>query len=77
MTTPNKPTAAAPELSADPRQRMGDYQTMAVNARMRIYAVLAAAGLEPDEADELVCSIEASAVAGGHCWVEEKFAGSP
>ncbi|MFD7409739.1 hypothetical protein ACFV7R_45760 [Streptomyces sp. NPDC059866] len=56
---------------------MGDYQTMAVNARMRIFAVLAAAGLNPDEADELVCAVEAGAVAGGHCWVEEKFAMAP
>ncbi|MEU9158096.1 hypothetical protein AB0D59_48125 [Streptomyces sp. NPDC048417] len=69
--------ASAPELSTDPRQRMGDYQTMAVNARMRIYAILAAAGLEPDDADELVCSVEAGAVAGGHCRVEEKFAMAP
>ncbi|MFD4955182.1 hypothetical protein [Streptomyces sp. NPDC058451] len=58
-------------VSGDPRQRMGDFQTMAVNARMRVHAVLAAAGLEPDEADELVCALEAAAVAGAHCWVEE------
>ncbi|MFF9352783.1 hypothetical protein [Streptomyces sp. NPDC014734] len=58
-------------VSADPRQRMGDYQTRAVNARMRVHAALATAGLEPDEADELVCAMEAGAVAGAHCWVEE------
>ncbi|MGW3660012.1 hypothetical protein ACWD6R_32160 [Streptomyces sp. NPDC005151] len=46
--------AAMPEVSSDPCQRMSDYRTMAVNARMRIFAVLAAAGLEPDAADELV-----------------------
>ncbi|MFC9501069.1 hypothetical protein [Streptomyces sp. NPDC056982] len=50
---------------------MGDCQTMAVNTRNRIHAVLAVAGLEPDEADELVCALEAGAVAGAHCWVEE------
>ncbi|WP_405681851.1 hypothetical protein [Streptomyces sp. NBC_00057] len=58
-------------VSVDPRQRMGNYQTMAVNARMKVHAVLAAAGLEPNEADELVCAMEAGAVAGAHCWVEE------
>ncbi|MFI8522753.1 hypothetical protein ACIGEZ_33915 [Streptomyces sp. NPDC085481] len=50
---------------------MGDFQTMAVNARMQVHAALAAAGLEPDEADELVCALEAGAVAGAHCSVEE------
>lgn len=58
-------------VSVDPRQRMGDCQTKAVNARMRVHAALAAAGVEPDEADELVCALEAGAVAGAHCWVEE------
>ncbi|MFD3553522.1 hypothetical protein ACFWWA_15610 [Streptomyces goshikiensis] len=65
-------TAGAQEaVSVDPRQRMDDYQTMAVSARMKVHAALAAAGLEPDEADELVCAMEAGAVAGAHCWVEE------
>ncbi|WP_103529062.1 hypothetical protein [Streptomyces sp. SM12] len=58
-------------VSVDRRQRMGDYETMAVNARMKVHSVLAAAGLEPDEADELVCAMEAGAVAGAHCWVKE------
>ncbi|MFE7045988.1 hypothetical protein ACFU9X_43360 [Streptomyces atratus] len=69
--TAGEQEAAQQEVSVDPRQRMGDYQTMAVNARMKIHAVLAAAGLEPDEADELVCAMEAGAVAGAHCWAEE------
>jgi hypothetical protein len=51
--------------------------TMQVNARMRIFAALAAVGIEPDEADQLVCAVEAGAVAGGHCWVEEQFARAP
>ncbi|MFF2852948.1 hypothetical protein ACFVT5_42690 [Streptomyces sp. NPDC058001] len=70
MTTGDQ-EAGQQVVSADPRQRMGDYQTMAVNARMKVLAALAAVGLEPDEADELVCAMEAGAVAGAHCWVEE------
>ncbi|MFE4540694.1 hypothetical protein ACFRKB_37450 [Streptomyces scopuliridis] len=71
MTTTGDQEAGQQEVSADPRQRMGDYQTMAVNARRKVHAALAAAGLKPDEADELVCAMEAGAVAGAHCWVEE------
>ncbi|MCX5434830.1 hypothetical protein OHU11_42410 (plasmid) [Streptomyces sp. NBC_00257] len=33
--------AAQQVVSVDPRQRMGDYQGMAVNARMKVHAVLA------------------------------------
>lgn len=72
MSTPEIRAASAPDLSADPRRRMSDYMTMQVNARMRIFAALAAVGIEPDEADQLVCAVEAGAVAGGHCWVEEQ-----
>lgn len=72
MSTPEIRAACAPDLSADPHRRMDDYMTMQVNARMRIFAALAAVGIEPDEADELVCAVEAGAVAGGHCWVEEQ-----
>lgn len=79
MSTPDSEirAACAPDLSADPRQRVGDYITMQVNARMRIFAALTAIGIEPDEADQLVCAVEAGAVAGGHCWVEEQFATAP
>ena len=69
--TAHEQGAGKQEFIADPRQRMGDFQTMAVNARMQVHAVLAAAGVEPDEADVLVCAMEAGAVAGAHCWVEE------
>ncbi|MFI0941341.1 hypothetical protein [Streptomyces sp. NPDC021020] len=74
MTTPEPGirAASAPDLSADPRRRVGDYMTMQVNARMRIFAALAAVKIEPDEADQLVCAVKASAVAGGHSWVEEQ-----
>ncbi|MFC9462711.1 hypothetical protein ACFT16_44370, partial [Streptomyces sp. NPDC056983] len=71
MITARGQDAGQQPVSAAPRQRMGDYQTMAVNTRNRIHAVLPAAGLEPDEADELVCAREAGAVARAHCWVEE------
>jgi hypothetical protein len=50
---------------------------MGVNARMRIFATLTAVGIEPEEADQLVCAVEAGTVAGGHCWVEEQFARAP
>ncbi|MCE7079596.1 hypothetical protein [Streptomyces sp. ST2-7A] len=55
----------------------GDYRTAAVGARMRVHAILAAAGLEPDEADELLCALEAGAVADAHCWVEELHGSAP
>ena len=60
------------KFSSDPRRRMSDYQTMAVNARMRIFAVLAAAGLEPDDADELICSVEA----GSACRARRRIDGA-
>ncbi|WP_143670365.1 hypothetical protein [Streptomyces antimycoticus] len=63
--------AGMQEVSAGPRERMGDCQTLAVNARVKIHATLAAAEMEPDEADELLCAVEAGAVAGAHCWVAE------
>ncbi|MEW2400009.1 hypothetical protein [Streptomyces sp. NPDC046862] len=53
--------------SCDPRQRMSGCQKMAVTARMKIHAVLSPAGMEPDDADELVCAVEAGAVANAHC----------
>ncbi|MGW4734932.1 hypothetical protein ACWEQC_38235 [Streptomyces shenzhenensis] len=49
---------------------MNEYQTTAVNARMKINAVLAA-GLQPEDTDELACAVKAGTVAGAHCWVEE------
>ncbi|MDG9687792.1 hypothetical protein QC334_34555 [Streptomyces sp. DH18] len=64
-------------VSADTCQRIGDYRFMAVNARTQVHAVLDAAGLEPDEADELVCAPEGGAVAGATCWVEELPGGAP
>ncbi|MFJ2007966.1 hypothetical protein [Streptomyces chartreusis] len=75
--TEHKEGAGLHELSSAPRQRMSDYQTLAVNARMRILAVLSAAGVEPDAADELVGAVEAGAVAGAHCWVEELPGSAP
>ncbi|MFF8950693.1 hypothetical protein ACF09I_18170 [Streptomyces sp. NPDC014940] len=69
--TAGEQKAGAEEVSSDPRDRMGDHQTMAAGARRKVHAVLAAAGLEPDEVDELVCTLEAGAVAGAHFGVEE------
>ncbi|MEU5839179.1 hypothetical protein ABZ820_36730 [Streptomyces diacarni] len=46
------------EISAAPRQRVGDYQTMATGARVRVHAALGAAGVELAEAEELVCALE-------------------
>ncbi|MFD7168444.1 hypothetical protein [Streptomyces violascens] len=56
---------------------MRNYRSIGVNARTRFYAILAAAGLAPEEADELMCAIEAGSVAGAHSGVEEQFAMAP
>lgn len=69
--------SAPQEVSSDPQRRMGDYQRIAVNARMRVFAILTAAGLAHEEADELVCAIEAGSVAGAHCGAEEQLALAP
>lgn len=49
--------------SSETERRVEGYRKTARNARVRTYALLATAGLEPQEADTLVNAIEAGAVA--------------
>ncbi|GAA1923557.1 hypothetical protein [Streptantibioticus ferralitis] len=63
--------------SSDPVRRVSQYQTAAVNARLRLLAILAASGLSADEADELVGALEAGAVASAHCDVVELEGNAP
>ncbi|MCX4729374.1 hypothetical protein [Streptomyces sp. NBC_01306] len=50
---------------------MTQYQTAAVNARLRVFALLEAQGVPASEADDLVAALEAGAVAGAQCQVVE------
>ncbi|MFF7780361.1 hypothetical protein ACFZCG_38860 [Streptomyces tanashiensis] len=59
------------ELSADPLRRVTQYQTAAVNARLKLFALLEAQGVPASEADDLVAALEAGAVAGAQCEVVE------
>ena len=54
--------------------RIGRHQGEAVTARLRLFEVLAAAGVPAAEADVLVSRLEAGAVAGAHTWVSESSA---
>lgn len=59
------------ERSADPIHRIGQYQVDQSNAALRIVEALVAAGLPVEEVDELLCSVEAGAIAGAQCIVVE------
>ncbi|MCX5387532.1 hypothetical protein [Streptomyces sp. NBC_00083] len=50
---------------------MTQYQTAAVNARLKLFALLEAQGVSASEADDLVAALEAGAVAGAQCQVVE------
>ncbi|MFF7335697.1 hypothetical protein [Streptomyces sp. NPDC008150] len=50
---------------------MSQYQTAGVNARLRLFALLEAQGVPASEADDLVATLEAGAVAGAQCQVVE------
>jgi len=54
--------------------RISQHQSDAVTARIRVFEVLAWAGVAPEQADELVSQLEAGAVAGAHTWVSESSA---
>ncbi|MBB4890908.1 hypothetical protein [Streptomyces netropsis] len=43
---------------------MSQYQTAGTNARLKLFALLAAQGVPASEADDLVAALEAGAVAG-------------
>ncbi|MEV5599438.1 hypothetical protein [Streptomyces sp. NPDC052496] len=63
--------APAGDLSEDPVRRVSQYQTAGTNARLRVFALLAAQGVPANEADDLVAALEAGAVAGAHSEVVE------
>ncbi|WP_235466081.1 hypothetical protein [Streptomyces platensis] len=50
---------------------MSQYQTAGTNARLKLFALLAAQGVPADEADYLVAALEAGAVAGAQSEVVE------
>lgn len=64
MTGHHEPTGPEPALSSDSLRRVTQYQTAAVNARLRVFALLEAQGVPTREADDLVAALEAGAVAG-------------
>ncbi|MFG2563726.1 hypothetical protein [Streptomyces sp. NPDC048496] len=49
---------------------MSEYQTADTNARLKLFALLAAQGVPAAEADDLVAALEAGAVAGAQCEVD-------
>lgn len=53
-------------LSSDSLHRITQYQTAGVNARLKLFPLLAAQGVPDSEADDLVAALEAGAVAGAH-----------
>ncbi|MER5227299.1 hypothetical protein [Streptomyces flaveus] len=67
----------ARQFSSDPLHRISEYQTAGVNARLQVHTVLAAAGLSTEAADELMCALEAGAVAGAQCQVVERDGWAP
>ena len=58
-------------LSRRPSRRVTEYQAHASNAALKLFEVLAA-GLSIEDAEELVCSVEAEAIAGVQCVVVER-----
>lgn len=71
MAPQKETTGFGSQLSSDPLRRITKYQTAGVNARLRLFEALAAAGVPAGEADELVSALEASAIAGAQCEVAE------
>ncbi|MFJ3594506.1 hypothetical protein ACIQUY_34505 [Streptomyces sp. NPDC090231] len=67
MTGHHESTGPDLALSSDSLRRVTQYQTAAVNARLKLFALLQAQGVPASEADDL----EAGAVAGAQCQVVE------
>ncbi|MFD3381291.1 MULTISPECIES: hypothetical protein [unclassified Streptomyces] len=67
----------ARQFNSDPFHRISEYQMAGVNARAQVHAVLAAAGLSAEAADELMCAIEAGAVAGAQRQLVERAGSAP
>ncbi|MDQ1013417.1 hypothetical protein QFZ82_007985 [Streptomyces sp. V4I23] len=71
MTGHHESTGPDPALSSDSVRRVSQYQTAGTNARLRLFALLAAQGVPASEADDLVAALEAGAVAGAQSEVVE------
>ncbi|WP_331735353.1 hypothetical protein OG590_40295 (plasmid) [Streptomyces goshikiensis] len=54
--------------------RIGHHQSEATGARFAVFQALAAVGIAPEQADEIVSKLEAGAVAGAHTWISESSA---
>ena len=70
MTGHHESTGPDPALSSD-SVHMSQRQTASTNARLRLFALLAAQGVPASEADDLVAALEAGAVAGAQSEVVE------
>lgn len=71
MTGHHESTGPDPALSSDSVRRVSQYQMAGTNARLRLFALLAAQGVPAGEADDLVGALEAGAAAGAQCQVVE------
>jgi hypothetical protein len=71
MTGPHEYTGPEIDLSSDSVRRVSQHQTAGANARLRLFALLAAQGVPAAEADDLVAALEAGAVAGAQSEVVE------
>ncbi|MFI8769545.1 hypothetical protein ACIGN6_32200 [Streptomyces sp. NPDC053792] len=68
-TEQHDPDAYGHELA-----RIRHHQSEATGARFTVFQALAAAGIPPEQADEIVSKLEAGAVAGAHTWISESSA---
>lgn len=64
MTGHSESIGTGPALSSDSVRRVSQYQTAGTNARLKLFALLEAQGVPAAEADDLLASLEAGAVAG-------------
>lgn len=60
MTGPHEYTGPEIDLSSDSVRRVSQHQTAGANARLRLFALLAAQGVPAAEADDLVAALERS-----------------
>ncbi|MFB7258065.1 hypothetical protein [Streptomyces nojiriensis] len=51
--------------------RISHHQHEATAARFTVFQALAAVGIGPEQADDIVAQLEAGAVAGAHTWISE------
>ncbi|MER8233136.1 hypothetical protein [Streptomyces sp. NPDC094049] len=61
----------APDAYGQELARISHHQSETTGARFTVFQALAAAGIPPEQADEIVSKLEAGAVAGAHTWISE------